>query len=384
MNQHSRPHATKAPPPGRPRKPGFTLVELLVVVGIIALLIGLLLPALGKVVQRAKATQTLGTMQNFAKACDAYYQEFGEYPAAIPDSVLYRNTAQETAFPRITAMENAILALMGGYRTLTGAGADEEYANFGAGVPADQVMELVFAGGVAGQPDFKIKIVKNRIGEGPYRNGKQFSPFLTPRARELAEATGQIDPGTGEPEEDFTDALPELIDAWGSPIAFVKEQRGIGNLVAKPGSIAEDARGRFERDGMRAYVESTRLGEMAIDQKRAAMQDSRFSVLNTAGVLGGQITNVAARDLTFGQIIRHPALGVQLTTATDDAERVYSGTSKGKYLIFSAGPDGTFFSRRELGTVNPATEPDIVSSQLNPEGPKVLDKFDDLVVAGGG
>ena len=49
----------------------FTLVELLVVVGVVALLMGLLLPALGAVIQRAKAAQTRGTMDGFARACDA-------------------------------------------------------------------------------------------------------------------------------------------------------------------------------------------------------------------------------------------------------------------------------------------------------------------------
>lgn len=382
---HPSPRAPAAPTPSQPRHaiPAFTLVELLVVVGIIALLIGLLLPALGKVVQRAKATQTLGTMQNFAKACDAYFQEFGEYPSAIPDSVLYRDTAQEQGYPLITGAENAILGLLGGYRTKVGLNADEEYDNFGVGLPPDQVLEIVYPETQAGDSAFRIKIIKNRIGEGPYRNGKQFSPFMTPRARELAEVSGQIDAVTGQLEENLARALPELIDAWGNPIAFVKEQRGIGPLVARPGGTAADSRGRFERDGMRAYTGSTALGELSVDQNRYDQDDNRFSVLNTNAVTGG-ITGAGARDLTFGQIIRHPALGMQQSVATDDAERVYSGTSKGKYVIFSAGPDGVFFSRRELGTVAPAIEPDIVSSATNPDGPKVLDKFDDLVVAGGG
>lgn len=356
----------------------FTLVELLVVVGIIALLIGLLLPALGKVVQRAKSTQTLGTMQNFAKACDAYFQEFGEYPSAIPDSVLYRDTATEQRLPRITAMENAILGLMGGFRTRVGQDADQEYDNFGVGLPPDQILELQFPGGASGEPDFRIKIIKTRIGEGPFRNGRQYSPFMTPRARELAEAVGQLDATTGLPEDNPARALPELVDAWGSPIAFVKQQRGIGPLVPRP---PNDPRGRFERDGMRAYTGSTGLGELSQDQTQA--NQLGFSVLNTGAVANNGAIGAAARDLTLGQIIRHPGLGMQLTTATNDAERVYSGTARGKYFVFSAGADGIFFSRRELGLATGAAT-DIVSSATNPDGPKVLDKFDDLVVAGGG
>ena len=132
---------------------------------------------------------------------------------------------------------------------------------------------------------------------------------------------------------------------------------------------------------MRAYTGSTGLGELSQDQTQS--NQLAFSVLNTGAVANNGASGAAARDLTLGQIIRHPGLGMQLTTASNDAERVYSGTARGKYFVFSAGADGIFFSRRELGLATGAAT-DIVSSATNPDGPKVLDKFDDLVVAGGG
>ena len=342
---------------------GFTLVELLVVIGIIGVLVGLLLPALGKVIQRAKSTQSQGTMQEFAKACDAYFQEFGEYPSAVPDEYLYAK-ADGTALngdselPQLTTAQNALLALMGGYRVPT----DSDYNSFGG-------TELTFANA------FKIRIDSSRMGEGPFKNGKKYDAFYAPKGREFAKAGGTLDPANGNPLAPGQGLVPDLVDAWGTPILVLKQQRSIGPLVKRGSNL-----GQFERSGILAYTKSTALGDLNADQTDSA----KGSVLNTDSA-GGQ-TGADARNLTLGQLIRHPGINAQSATGaglTPDPDRVWAGTSRGKYFLISAGPDGIFFSRDQFrdGAGNPVTN--IVSSSINPAGPSIIEKYDDILVAGG-
>jgi prepilin-type N-terminal cleavage/methylation domain-containing protein len=116
-------------------KKGFTLVELLTVMAIIALLIGLLVPALGHVKTTAKIVQQKAQLDAIVKALEAFSGMYGDYPPSNETS-LDKNYSTATTNNTITCgaqkMAEAVLGVdLRGFdprATTTGSYTFDRYA----------------------------------------------------------------------------------------------------------------------------------------------------------------------------------------------------------------------------------------------------------------
>jgi len=131
---------TTRPSPLAPRpSPGFTLVELLVVIGIIGVLLALLFPVIGRVRTSGYEADSRNRIQQLNSAIAKYHSDHNAYPGPLPNSLAdgadgfvgienenqvalndVNGTAVNPAPQRITMAENLVLGLLGGLAIVDG------------------------------------------------------------------------------------------------------------------------------------------------------------------------------------------------------------------------------------------------------------------------
>lgn len=89
------------------RRTAFTLIELLTVIAIIAVLMGLLFPAISGVKETAKKAQAKNDAVGILNAVKSYYTEYGKYPLATPGADTEKGDISATLLQTLTATEPA-------------------------------------------------------------------------------------------------------------------------------------------------------------------------------------------------------------------------------------------------------------------------------------
>ncbi len=309
--------------PGREAR-GFTLVELLAVVAIIALLLGILLPALGQVRLKAKEMSAQTQLEGIAKACESYQLQFQAFPGYFSEEDIGTGNTSNN----LTSTENLVISLLGRVVPTASASSNVYW-------PSDV------------SPSSGYRVDLDEIGNGPQMrtSNRTYGAFYQPK-------TGEIEVISGSTTTASPDEMPELIEGALSklPVLYFRARQGKTELASN----------RFGDGGNNifAYGQNTNYTEAAALQTTDGTETNQLD--NTC--LSSSNNNDAMDNMAW--LVADPRLADETVMARDATEPI-----RGQFVLMSAGENKVYAEASAVGgTINDFDD---------------LENFDDQRIYGG-